>query len=69
MGKKKLYRILKNSDVVEVDSDSKLVFISDVHRGDGGFGDSLIGNKNIYKAELNFYYKEEFTLIEVGDWD
>lgn len=69
MGKKKLFRILKNSDVVEVDSDSKIVFISDVHRGDGGFGDSLIGNKNIYKAALNFYYKEEFTLIEVGDGD
>ena len=69
MGKKNLLNILKDTETLEVDIDSKIVFISDVHRGDGGFGDSLIGNKNIYLAALNYYYKEEYTLIEVGDGD
>lgn len=69
MGKRKFEKILKNAQVLDIDLNSKIVFISDVHRGDGGSADSLIGNKNIYLAAINYYYKEEYTLIEVGDGD
>ncbi len=69
MGKRELKNILNNGKTIEVDLNSKLVFISDIHRGDGGSADSLIGNKNIYLAALRYYYREEYTLIEVGDGD
>ena len=69
MGKRELKNILNNGKSIEVNLNSKLVFISDIHRGDGGSADSLIGNKNIYLAALRYYYKEEYTLVEVGDGD
>ncbi|MBW6409886.1 metallophosphoesterase [Clostridium weizhouense] len=62
-------RISKNGKVVEFDKNSKLVFISDVHRGDGGNADSLRINKNIYKAALGYYFRDGYKLIEVGDGD
>lgn len=69
MGKKKFEKILQNAEILDIDLNSKIVFISDVHRGDGGAADSLIGNKNIYLAAINYYYKEEYTLVEIGDGD
>ena len=54
---------------INFNDDSKIVFISDVHRGNGGYEDSLRMNKNIYKAALNYYYNNNYTLIELGDGD
>lgn len=62
-------RLFDIAEVVEFDKSSKLVFISDCHRGDGGNADSLRQNKNIYKAALGFYLRNEYTLIELGDGD
>lgn len=62
-------KIQETGKVIEFDNDSKLVFISDVHRGDGGYADSLRVNENIYKAALCFYYENDYTLIELGDGD
>lgn len=69
MSPEKLLKIYDNSERIPFDRESKVVVISDVHRGDGSYADSLMGNKNIYVAALNYYYKENFTLIEVGDGD
>lgn len=69
MGDKALKNMFITSDRVPFDKSSKIVIISDVHRGDGSYADSLMGNKNIYESALNFYYKEGYTLIEVGDGD
>ncbi|MGL4773535.1 MAG: metallophosphoesterase [Clostridium sp.] len=69
MGEKALENILKYGKKVPFNKDSKLVFISDVHRSDGGNADDLKGNRNIYEAALNYYYKENYTLVEVGDGD
>jgi len=66
---KVLVRIKKNGKCIDLDDNSKIVFISDVHRGDGGYSDSLRFNENIYKAALNFYYDNGYTLIELGDGD
>ena len=54
---------------IEFDEKSKIVFISDVHRGDGGYPDSLRQNRNIYKAAINYYLRNDYTLIELGDGD
>lgn len=61
---------LKNEGCnIGFNDDSKIVFISDVHRGNGGYEDSLRLNENIYKAALNYYYNNGYTLIEIGDGD
>jgi len=62
-------RIEKFGANLEFDDTSKIVFISDVHRGDGGYSDSLRQNRNIYKAAINYYLRNDYTLIELGDGD
>lgn len=69
MGEGALSRIIKNGQRIPFDNESKIVVISDMHRGDGSYADSLIGNKNIYTAALNYYFKEKYILIEAGDGD
>jgi hypothetical protein len=62
-------RIMKNGKMIEFNDSSKIVLISDVHRGNGGYADSLRQNRNIYRAALGFYYENGYTLIELGDGD
>lgn len=69
MRKDKLLNIYANSERIKFNNENKIVIMSDVHRGDGSYSDSLIGNRNIYFAALSHYYKEDFTLIEAGDGD
>ena len=67
--KELLSRLEKEGCVIDFDDNSKIVFISDVHRGNGGYEDSLRLNENIYKAALRYYYNNGYTLIEIGDGD
>ena len=69
MTPKKFLELYNISERIPFDRESKIVVISDAHRGDGSYADSLISNKNIYVAALNYYYKEGYTLIEAGDGD
>ncbi|MDR3597795.1 metallophosphoesterase [Clostridium sp.] len=62
-------RLLRTGAIIGFDNNSKIVLISDIHRGDGGYADSLRQNRNIYKAALGFYYQNGYTLIELGDGD
>lgn len=48
---------------------SRIVIISDCHRGSGNNADNFARNKNIYHAALYHYYKDGFTCIELGDGD
>ncbi|AYE35514.1 metallophosphoesterase [Clostridium septicum] len=66
---KKLDFLYDKAKEINFDNSSKLVFISDVHRGDGTYYDAQLPNKNIYKAALYHYYKKGFTYVEVGDGD
>ena len=66
---KKLNYLFENAKEVEFNDDDNIVFISDIHRGDGTYSDSLLPNKNIYKTALGYYYKRGFTYVEVGDGD
>ncbi len=66
---KKLYKLYKEAPKIPFDNRDNLVFISDVHRGDGTIFDSFMQNKNIYKTALAYYYKRNFTYIEIGDGD
>jgi hypothetical protein len=41
--------------------------MSDMHRGDGTGSDDFAHNSLIYKCALDYYLREGFTYIELGD--
>lgn len=62
----KLYHAAKR---VKINQDSKIVFMSDIHRGDGSHADTFLNNQEVYFAALSHYDEEGFTYIELGDGD
>ena len=66
---KKLDAAYKNALKIDFDNSSKLVFISDTHRGDDSLSDEFSRNKEIFYHALYHYYRDGFTYIEVGDGD
>lgn len=54
---------------VPFDNDSKIIFFSDLHRGDNSKSDAFARNEDLFLNALTHYYREGFTYIEVGDGD
>lgn len=52
-----------------IDSRSKLILFSDVHRGDNSLSDEFAHNQNIYYHALQYYYEQGYTYMELGDGD
>lgn len=50
-------------------SNSRIVIISDCHRGTGTSNDNFLKNRNLYFAALQYYYDLGYTYIELGDGD
>lgn len=48
---------------------SRVVLMSDCHRGVGNWGDNFLSNQNLFFAALQYYNKKNFTYIELGDGD
>ena len=66
---KVLDKLFKQSKKIKIGNKSKLVIMSDCHRGSGDNYDNFIKNKNVFEAALNYYYDRGFTYIELGDGD
>lgn len=66
---KNLDKLFKDSMRIEIDDNSKLVIMSDCHRGSGDNYDNFIKNQNIFNSALRYYYSNNFTYIELGDGD
>lgn len=66
---RKLYKIFNNSLKINIDNKTKIVIMSDCHRGIGDYADNFRKNKNLFKRALNYYYKNDFSYIELGDGD
>lgn len=66
---RRINKVFNASEEIHIDDSSKIVLMSDNHRGDGGWGDNFSKNQNLYAAALNYYYKGGFTYIEIGDGD
>mgnify|MGYP000254116510 CR=1 FL=1 len=49
MSKKDLTRLFDNAFTIPFDDEDKIVFMSDVHRGDGTYYDALLNNRNIFQ--------------------
>ncbi|MFU0826156.1 MAG: Metallophos-2 domain-containing protein [Lachnoclostridium sp.] len=65
----RLDKVFNAAQRIPIDDSSKIVLISDCHRGDGNWGDNFLNNQNLFFAALNFYYQKGFTYIELGDGD
>lgn len=65
----RLQKAYDHAKRMPIDEKSKLIFFSDVHRGDNSLSDEFAHNQNIYLHALNYYHQKGFTYIEVGDGD
>ncbi|MCM1566643.1 MAG: serine/threonine protein phosphatase [Dehalobacter sp. 4CP] len=65
----RISKAFQSAEEIPIDDSSKMILMSDVHRGDGSWADDFSGNENLYFAALTHYYKEQYTYIELGDGD
>lgn len=66
------YRLTKAYEAareISINDSSKIVFMSDCHRGDNSWADDFAHNQQLYFTALSQYYKDGFTYIEIGDGD
>lgn len=66
---KKLNKLLEKTKRLTIDDNTKIFIMSDCHRGAGDNFDNFVKNQNIYEAALIYYYKKNFSYIELGDGD
>lgn len=62
-------RVFRSAMRIPLKNSSKLVLMSDCHRGDGSLADNFSRTEVIYHAALQNYDREKFTYIELGDGD
>jgi len=65
----KLSKVLEKAKAIPFNENSKFVFMSDCHRGDGSWSDDFLKNQVIYFAALTHYYQKGYTYFELGDGD
>lgn len=65
----RLSYVFDSADSIPVDDSSRIILMSDCHRGDGSQADEFFKNENLYLSALNHYYNEGYTYIEIGDGD
>ena len=63
----RLSEIYKTAMEIPFNSASKIVLISDCHKGDGSWVDDFSHNQSLYYCALKYYYRNGFTYIDLGD--
>lgn len=66
---RRLSRLFDSVRRLAVDDGSRILFLSDCHRGDGSPTDDLWCNRRLYLSVLERYFGQGFTYVEVGDGD
>lgn len=66
---KKLTEVFDLSKEINFNDKSKIIIMSDCHRGDNTLSDNFAQNKDIFIKALRYYYIENYTYIEIGDGD
>lgn len=64
---RRLDKSFRNAPVLALYPHSRLVLISDCHRGVGNSNDNFLKNQHLYFAALRHYYAHGFIYIELGD--
>ncbi len=65
----RLTKLFTEAKVIPYDDNSRFVIMSDCHRGTGNWSDNFLPNQNLFFVALQYYYKRDFTYIELGDGD
>lgn len=65
----RLTKILNSAKEIPFDDSSKIIIMSDCHRGNGNWGDNFLNNQNLFFAALTYYYQKNFIYFELGDGD
>lgn len=64
---RRLDKSFRNASVLPLYPHSRIVLISDCHRGVGNANDNFLKNQHLYFAALRYYYANGFIYIELGD--
>ena len=64
---RRLDKSFRNAPVLALYPHSRVVLISDCHRGVGNANDNFLKNQHLYFAALRYYYAHGFIYIELGD--
>ena len=62
-------KVYQNAERITIDKNSKIVCMSDCHRGVGDRGDNFLPNQNLFFTALRYYYDKCFAYFELGDGD
>jgi len=62
-------KLLEKSHKIGITNNSKIIVMSDCHRGSGSNSDNFFKNHNIYRVALEYYYENGYTYMELGDGD
>ncbi len=65
----RLEQVYKNAERICIDKSTKIVCMSDCHRGVGNQGDNFLPNQHLFFAALQYYYDRCFWYMELGDGD
>lgn len=65
----RLTEAYRDAHVQMIDDSSRVIIMSDCHRGDGSKSDEFLKNKNTFTAALDYYWRNGFTYVEAGDGD
>lgn len=67
--RRRISRAFTDALEIPLNSAARFVLFSDCHRGTGNHNDNFLKNQNLYFAALDYYYKQGFSYIELGDGD
>lgn len=65
----RLTQVYNKAPRIPFTQQDRLVFFSDVHRGNNSWADEFAPNQIIYTYAIQQYFNKGFTYIEVGDGD
>lgn len=65
----RISKAFTNALILPLTKDSRYILLSDCHRGRGNTNDNFLKNEYLYLAALTFYYRNDFTYLELGDGD
>ncbi len=66
---KRLNQAYEKAFCLPIHMGSRIVLMSDCHRGIGNWGDNFQANQNLFFAALQYYNRRNFIYIELGDGD
>ncbi len=67
--KKRLDALYRDAERICFNQSSRIVFMSDCHRGSGTHGDNYLNNSPLAFAALTYYHQRQFFYMELGDGD